>query len=742
VTSAQAEAPPPEIDTPLREAKAPLPARSRRGRAAQIARLAALGAAIGATISIAVPVAQVSRATARARACVASYEAPRGPALPDCTREVAGFVSPAHVPWTRHAATYRAEELMARAAIAEYVDALVGRPDAARIAPGAEAVLGGEKRLANGSRRLALEELGRAAGAPDLGRTAELHGDRRTLLARFDQWPYWSVRVRAIDAALIEGDPARALTIARRYAEFDPHDQDLRTAVAGTLCLAGGAADARRALELYVTVQEERAAERHEGWARHWGEVRAAILACASRAGLPLPKKPERANAGIPDRDEARAAQRIRITSRVTDDGGAALRESAVAVIDLLRKGPRSPGARVRILGALLASKHAIDASLAAALATPHTEEGEAPLTPPLASMATAEDWIEERRGFFPAVGGKTLARSADRLLELARDPALSPDEARTLRAAAGATALAAARAFANEGDGASAASALDGSGAIALPAPAPRALAKALAWYVAGDRARALSELDAAGAPDMDPVTRVVHDGAASGPIPRALTRAASLLLRAELLASLGRRDEAAAIAVQADEAAAASGVRSLDVHARWVRLALAGDRGLRPASPPPLNPAAPRAWPWIGVAATSDSWLDESAEGVVRLEQALAFWDGARRASPEDRRAIRYAMMVQHRGDAPRPLAAYLALAGDLLPAGDGDVEIWLDAVSAIEGRRVTLRAYAWARAEAALLRGDAARAARWDERRRALVKLAAADEERLELAMTLGL
>ena len=199
------------------------------------------------------------------------------------------------------------------------------------------------------------------------------------------------------------------------------------------------------------------------------------------------------------------------------------------------------------------------------------------------------------------------------------------------------------------------------------------------------------------------------------------------------------------------ADEEAALLGDRGLEVRALWTRLALvrpaegggsARAAGLTPlrAEPPPPLPGE-RAWPWVGEIATPSSWLAPAAESPAALARALGFWDAARRASPEERRAIRYAAFTAHRGDAPRAFPAYLALAGELLHPDEGDVEVWLDAFAATSSRRLTLRAYAWARAEAARFRGDAAAAARWAGRYHALAALAAGPGN-AELAAVLGI
>jgi hypothetical protein len=258
----------------------------------------------------------------------------------------------------------------------------------------------------------------------------------------------------------------------------------------------------------------------------------------------------------------------------------------------------------------------------------------------------------------------------------------------------------------------------LDGEG-DRLPAGA-RALGRSTAWYLAADAARALAEID----PEV-----ASGGGVASDPALLVALR----LQRAELLASTGRRADAAGMAAQADTAAAALGDRRLALRARWTRVAFEAPSSI--PSPPAIR------WPWVGSMAAEGDWLPPEAESDATLAEALSFWSAARRASPEDRRALRYAALRQHRGEAPRAFAPYLLLASELLAPGEGDVEVWLDAFSATSGRTLGIRAYAWTRAEAARFRGDTAAAARWTERYRALVKIASRPDD-AELAAALGL
>jgi hypothetical protein len=663
-----------------------------------------------AAAGFALPIGLLAHGTERARRCVARVEAPRGAALPDCKPEIRWLYLPARLPWTASAARYRAEEINMRAAVAAYDDAALGHPDPAALGPAVTALTAAAKVVAAGSQRLALEELGHAVGAPDPGRSAMLLGDRRTLLDGADHWGDWAVRLRTLEAALVEGDVPRAAAVARRYAEWDPRDEDLRTAVAAMLCLGDGGA---RGLTLLATVQDERSKNRHESWARNWGEVRATMVACAAKAGLTAPPSADTWTAGAGDLLEPRTALRLRVLGRHSDP--TLVRDVALSAVQALQKGALPAHARVRLIAAILATGRGLSAEVAADVAAPRTAEGEPPLRPTPREM-TAVAWLAQPRGLRVLAPPEALRDAAGKLRRLAADEDLPAASRPVLEEAALAAALDAARGYAAAGDAPAAVAVLDGETTLSA---AERALLRSSAWYVAGDLARALAALEG------EPPAAAL-----------AALRAAWLLQKGELLASNGQRDAAARAVVAADEAVISAGDRALDVRAQWTRLALARSRrssiAARPGDP---------AWPWVGPQATPGSWLEPAAEGPDALARALAAWASARAASPEDRRALRYAAFRHHAGDAPGALAPYLLLGGELLPPGDGDVEVWLDAFAVTTSRGITLRAYAWARAEAARFRGDTAAAARWSERYRALVTLAA-PAENAELAAALGI
>ncbi|WP_438009882.1 hypothetical protein WME89_15190 [Sorangium sp. So ce321] len=715
----------------------------------------ALAAAALLAVALLGPVAVVRAGVRRAAACLASVEAPRGPALPDCRSEIRWFAMPSRLPWTYRAASAHAEELGVRAAVAEYVDAAVGRPDRAALAGATEAVETAQAMVAAGSGRMTFDELGPACGAPSLAREAARLGDRRTLLERPDRWPDWHVRVQTLRAALAEGDLPRAIAIASSYAGMDPRDEDLRTTVGAILCLGTGA-EAKRGVELLTLNQNDRASKRHAGMSRNWGELRAVLVACAARAGVEPPATPEAPEAGVADAVEARLAQRVRLAAAAGQGAAEAKQRALRAIRDLLGSAAAlDPQARGDLLAVVLAEDEALDASGAAALArSDDALDGDdepaagaegaqargAPGAAPAlrAGSPLAIDWLPERGLARPVLSGSLRARAAERAAELAAAPQLSPPERDTLREVAWALALHAARELALEGDAPRAIDALDRSAAL-TPEPAPeaaRALARSSAWLLAGDRDRALDLLE-----------RV--DVAAAPPA----LRAAVLLQRAELLASRGRLLDAARAAVLADEEAAAratrlsgapgarAGLALLDVRTRWTRLALArppGDSPLRQGGPPALLPAdLSAAWPWVGFASLDAPW---AREGQPAFSRALATWSAARDAPPSTRRALRYAAL-RRRGDAPPALVPYAALAAQLLGDGEGDPEVWLDAFFALDAARFSLRHYTFARAEAARWRGDDGGAATWQRHHEAL-RAVASDPTRAEIVGYLGL
>ena len=110
---------------------------------------------IGIGVFVAPEVA-VRRARDRAARCLAQANAARGPRMPECSYIVRDFDYPTGFSYTRHDATYRAEELLARVAVNRYMDAAVGSPDRLQLTRGAGYVRGAQEMMENGSRRMSL----------------------------------------------------------------------------------------------------------------------------------------------------------------------------------------------------------------------------------------------------------------------------------------------------------------------------------------------------------------------------------------------------------------------------------------------------------------------------------------------------------------------------------------------------------------------------------------------------------
>jgi hypothetical protein len=562
----------------------------------------------------------------------------------------------------------------------------------------------------DGSQRLRFDELGPTIGAPELGRWADHLGDRATLLAHGEAWTEWPIRLHAMEAALIEGDATRAVALASRYAEFDPRDQDLRAAVAAVLCLGGRA---RRGLELLTSIEQGRATERHEGWARDFGEVRRLIEVCAALAKERAPAAPSEETGRI-NQPEALAALRVGLAPH----GASPAREAALT---LLERPLSEPFARGALLAEVLAQGYSGPPAAVARLARAQT--GEAPLA--VVWPLTVDVLFDEPREGRPLARLSALFDAVDVLVGLASDAAAAEDDVATLRQAAGALLLEAGTMLARLGRGAEAEQAMRLGGGLALEDPVARALARSSALYAAGQPADALACLETVDlSAEATGLARVV--------------RAAALVQRAELLASLGRVSEAAQAAVDADANAATAGDPEVSVHAQWTRLALsrASTDALRE---PAVGPAAPKLR-WIGFADPLGRWARPDAPSGSALRETLQAWSQAMTSSPDERRAFRYGALNQ-RGDAPNARPAYLAMTARTLPAAEGDTEVWLDAFDAIDARRVSLRARAFSRAEAARWRGDAASAATWRARFKALTVLAL-DPTHAELAAFLKL
>lgn len=671
-------------------------------------RYVGLALAVSLVAGLATPEIWVRVARDRAKTCLAQARAPRGPALPDCSHLIDDFELPSDVSLTRHDATYRAEELYARIAMDRYIDAMVGAPDPEKVRTTSFGVARAQEVLEKGSQRISLEELGPIVGAPHLAKLAAQHGDRTTLLLDPDRTGLWWVRVIVLEYALLEGDLELAGDIAERYADWGPHDADLRTSVGAVLCMT----NPRRGLELLERVAPDRADKRYANIQRNFGEVLALQNACAARLGEEAPAAPPTAGAGEADAVEARLTTALRLPSRRQQH------EALVArTLDLLQgegAGGVSPAARnaraMLLAAALVGPVPDIDAAVAANLVTPR--KNERPLAPRALSL---EDLLVEPPGLAPHATAAALEHAAV-VLRGFEPTAKDAEQGKRLRDASAMITTLAAAARARRGDADEATRLADmAAGELGLR-PREAALSSASAAYVAGDREMALARLRAApGSPE-------------EGEEPALTVSFASL--DALVRASNGDIEGAKHVAATLPALAEAAPHTQAAFDARWVALALSD---IEPAV------AAPPTLTWLGASDTLARYL-EHAEPAQK--QAFTAWQAALGGSSEIRRAFRYELL-DRRGDGPALLLPFLVAAGRLLDddTSAAGVETWLDTVSAIDARRLRLRSYAWARAEAAHIRGDEAHARLWAERLTKLRELAE-DDELAEMALFLRL
>lgn len=663
---------------------------------------AALGlGALGAFIA---PEIVVRRARDDATRCLERARQPRSAKLPECSPLVRGFDFPTQFSYTRHDATYRAEELLARVAINRYLDAAIGDPDPARLATTALAVKKAQEMVENGSRRIWFEDLGSAVGSPHLGKLASSLGDRATLIGSPEYFGLWYNRRDTLEAALIEADFEEVDFIASRYASWSPSDADLVSAVGATLCITSPS-DGYGMLE---KIPAHRAEKRYENMQRNYGEVHAIVSACAAKVGLPPPALPTDSGAGIADLPSVRRLTELRLTVP-GDDRQRGVRR---AIDYLQRRGSEpvdrdQPHARAMLLAAVLVlSNEPLEPSLIVDIATPRVETGEGPLAPRAASLRTA---LVRPMGLYPVVPASWLSSGGRILAELSRRAGGS--ERGVLEHAAGGLFTLAAIEHAGDGRVHAAVEAADDGSRWTQATPALGLYSRVSAAYVAGDPTRALKLLD----DGRDAARDATED------LEIALTT-----LEALVAASAGDRDRAARIAAELPAVAESAADPDLAISARWVALALG-------AAAPAPSPAPMRLTAWTGQADRASRYREH---GDRALETTFAAWSEAFASTPEVRRAFRY-HLFERRGDIPAlGLPALVASARLLDPTISSEgVETWLDAFSAIDARRMRLRSYAWMRMEAARIRGDRASERAWSDRLDVL-RAVASQEEDLEL------
>ncbi len=755
----------------------------RRPRLRTVLRWGAIAvfvAAIGTAVGVAVtPLVKVDRATRASRLCLAREKAPRGPGFPECGAMIREFEQLAGTWYTNHDATYRAEELWARIMMGLYENAAVGDPDPAELTRTSKFVGDAEDVLDRGSRRLSLDDLGPSVGAPKQGVMAALVGDRRTLTAQTDHWNLWTIRLRAIQAALVEARLPDAIDIAKRYAKDEPHEADLRTEIGAVLCL-GPSPEA--GLDVLAGVPSDRAEHRHAAMARNYGEVLSVMVACSKHAKLPPPPMPS-GSAGSADVEATRAVEDIRVEDDVKLLAIALDRAETMLTDEAGIVDPATPFARAYLVAALALRdadaprdaktdgrpSRTVPAALYD-LVSPRGSEG-AFGPDPRDVLALS---LDEGPGVHPMLSPEALMKASDNLVRIAEEPDPKPapsakkehappvielratildrgaapkdrdatdaiddmpppkppappppfDVRRArLRKAAGSIALLAGIVATRQGKGDVAAKALTRTSELLELDAGTANLLLGVSAYVAGSEASAAAFLDPKYIDGPDTRVRVTC----------AIVRALALAASGDREGARASVDLAKELAGKADDGAKGASDterEALRLDVAWVDLALSQARAVDGANAFPTN---------TGQADPSLRWETRGADPIARN---FAAWTNALADSAPNRLAFRYAL-VDARGDAPNGLTPYLVAGGRLLDEGTRgpSVEVWLDALTADDVPRRSASGYAFARREAAHIRGDEASATLWNDRLRALRALSAAPET-FEIARFLDL
>lgn len=789
--------------------------------------LVAVVGAVPLVSRVLLPTVRMHLAWTDSSACVAKFEQPRGRVLPSCASFIHDYEHLADYALTHHDATYRAEELWARIMMASYLNATVGAPDPAERARTSKYVDDAQGVLEKGSQRISLDELGSAVMSPNRAKFAYATGDRETLVGSWEAWTLWSSRLQAVQAALVDADLQKALTIAGGYRDLEPREADLRTTVGSVLCLGPSPEEGVDFLERVPT---DRYDKRYASIQRNYGEVLGVLKACAVRAHRAPPPLPPLGSAGVADMTEARLVESIRL-AHDPDTLGDALDRAVVALqSEEGVEDKSSEWARAYLLAAVVARdaeaplkpptptksggapkkgekddtnekrekrekaapdggstdpldddsedaprpssssppssdtsgksvpRHGathvapapsgsastgdpdddappeldkvptvfgdaidrpaiadrLDPKLLANLARPRAKEG---TLAPAPSHVLARILVEPPR-LVPILPPEMLADAAAKLEKIAL-AAAAPTEATgvpvrpVLSKAAGAIAFHAGLAAARFGAPELAETQMRIAGRLLEFDTATTRLLVASAVYVAGDRKTALARLGASASADAPGVPGVEMESA---------------LLRARLLAyddpnaALTEVRRALTLADQAKDAVLTS-------DARWMELALA--------------PRSTASGPLLFPVYTGQADIDQ--RGSARFSEPAVdanfkAWTRAIAAPPDEQLAFRYKLFHQA-GDAPADLGIYLLAGGRLLTDADGaSTEVWLDAMTGLDRARFTFFGYAFARAEAAALRGDTESAATWSARRDA-IRAVKASPDVLEIARFLN-
>ena len=607
--------------------------------------------------------------TEEAKACFASIAERETDELPACDANVRWLERLEELPFIGRAALRAREEVVARMAVWRYVDAAVGAPSR----EGLDAHFGALKPSAyaiwEGSMRLKMDEVGPRMPVPEPGALAFFVGDGQTLDTHAFSWTQHYTATHALEAALLRADLPRAVRLAEHYQGRPA--SDLRIRVGALLCVGG---QHQLGMDQVTTVERDRAANRSANFSRNYGDARMVAEACAAIGKLPTPPPPPAGDAGRWDQRERLMTMRLRLLRAAHP---ACRFEEPTTCPDDVRLNV-DHARDLLVSDRLRHHRLALVASLADALPRPEDMLAVAspqPGEPTLADVVPrhAAAWLSQPDDA-PFVPAERYAASALHTAELDRESPLD------LAPVVTALHVRAAIAFARRGE----LDAADRHLATADLDDVTRTVLRAQAALVTGNRNEARTRANAAEARHP----WLLHT-------------------RAEL--ALPDVDRARTLAT---EALAHAKDPHLIERARWLLMAL-GVSTVGQQTEPTTAPERFRglAWP---------SPTDDPAVRQRNLDETLAAWHAW--LTDDNHRRARYRALA-HRGSAPSDLAPLLHAGAQIGPPTT--MSLWLNALTAFDARRYTIRQVAFARWRAALWRNDARNAARWLERYRTLSK-----------------
>ncbi len=646
------------------------------------------------------------------RACFAALEQTAGNAEPaDCRARGRWLWLADHVPWTQRDAARLREELLARWAATHYLDAAIGLLDDVQLEQRYGALKSVAFEVDNGTGRLRLDELGPMMATPAPGALAFSIGDRNALVAHGLSFNQHYTEKHAVRAALLEGNLARAVRLAKHY-QGRPNS-DLRVMIAALLCLGG---KYQLGMDQILQVERSRAEKRSANFSRDFGEPRVVIEACATLGGLDAPAIPSYGHAGNWNHRARLMALRLRkLRAQYPCDWAQGEPEQCLSnqalrdnVAHLRRNLSDTDNLRYRLESVALVAELFRDPLEASRLASPRKNEPGLKARTPL----LVESWTAPATADQPFVSAERFDAAAEHLHGLSKLQPVQPQLAQL----AGVMWLRAAMGWAARAKADRARRAAKRGATLALDFLEGR-VARASLELLLGNRTRGLELLQV---DDLLGTATAEHSfGETAIELQRALLR-------------LPEREAAKAHALRSRDAAKRHGHQGLFEQASWLLLAL----GHVEPTLTQLVGATPRVGR-IG----PPSELIPTATRHHDLSACLGQWQQWLASPPPQKRATRWRAW-RHRGDAPEATAALMLAAGQLVDAPTAErTERWLDAFMSFDAAKLRLRNYAFARHLAASWRGDEASATRWRQRYEQLAELSQ-DPGTADLLQQLGL